>query len=160
MGRSHIIRRSEVELRNLSQRFRAATLYDFPGSLLYLVGNSAAELYPHRFAPVFQPVDKRFSRQDRSCRYRQIRFGFRPLLQANRLAALQQCFLDHAWVREFVRECARTIWFPLQEVLDHPGVTPAEQAIEVAELFVEIVVALGPDRDRVSNRARSRPDNV
>jgi hypothetical protein len=53
-------------------------------------------------------------------------------------------------VREFVRERPRAFRPAGEQVLDHGGVAPGEEPVEVAKLDVELVVFLGRDDDDVA----------
>ena len=89
-----------------------------------------------------------------------IGFRFGPLLELNLLAVLQERFFDHARIGKFIGQRPRTIRPFREQVFDHARVSPAEQAVEVAELLVEIVVTLRTDEHDVERDARRLPDHL
>ena len=72
----------------------------------------------------------------------------------------QERFLDHARIGKFVGQRSRTIRAFREQVFDYPRVTPAEQAVEIAEFFVKIVVAFGSDLHDVERDARRLPNHL
>ena len=82
MVRSDLVRGPEMDFCHLS---RASA--PFVATISCAVFFTSAEtprpsLHSQRVAPFLQPVNKRFPRQDRGRRNREIRFGLGPLLQS------------------------------------------------------------------------------
>src|SRR5438067_195178 len=120
--------------------------------------SAAAKVHPQLLSLSLQPINKCFTRQDRCCRHRDVRFRTRPLLNTNFPAVVQQCIFDHLRIGKFIGERSRAVRLPRQQILDDAGVSPAEQAVEIAEFLVELVVTRGPDCNQVGSPARDPPD--
>jgi len=87
--------------------------------------------------------------QDGRGRDRGVLLGARLLDKVDVPALLEKGVADEFLVAELVRDRLPR-GYPFQDVLDGPGVPPGEQAVEVAELVVELVVFLRADgHDRV-----------
>ena len=101
-----------------------------------------------------------FPREDARRRDRNVALRLGPLLHTDLFAARHQRPLDQRLVGELVRQHPRALRHLFEQVLDHPGVSPSEQPVQVADLVVEAVVGL---RRQVHHRiliARDLPDSL
>src|SRR5881275_789078 len=53
---------------------------------------------------------------------------------------------------------SRAVRLPRQQILDDAGVSPAEQAVEIAEFLIKFVVTRWPDCNHVGSRTCDPPD--
>ena len=98
------------------------------------------------------------SREDRCGGNGGIALGARHLHQLNLAPALEQRVANQRLISELVRDRGRGIGRLLDDVLDHARVRPGEEAVDVAELLPQLVVARWHDRqnfvrERVANFA-------
>src|SRR5439155_24265022 len=74
-------------------------------------------------------------------------FALVPLLKADLPSLFLQRVEDQPFVTELVRDRALASRHLFQEILQHLGVAPGEEAIEVVDPGVQLVVTLRPDGD-------------
>ncbi len=105
------------------------------------------------------PVDESFSGQDRGGCNSRITFGFSSLFQFNASSALQESPLDKTRISELVAEGPRAVRAEFEEIFNDSGMAPGKKAVQVAEFFVELVVALGADGDHRVGGSRGFADH-
>ena len=102
MLRRDFVRGAEMHFRKSPQGRRAFFLDDQPRRRFHRRRNAASERQAGALPVAIEPGDERFARQDRRRRDREIRFRFCPLVELNALAMLQERYLDHARIGEFI----------------------------------------------------------
>jgi len=98
MRRRNRMRRSKVDLRDLTQNLRAFFGRQFLSRGFHFRRDAATQLQPERFALSIQPANERLPRKDRRRCHRYVRFGFRPLFDVDLAAVLHQRAFNYAGV--------------------------------------------------------------
>ena len=102
---------------------------------------------PTRFPAVSEPVDEFLAGENGGSGDGVVRFGLGSLVKDDVAALFHQGSLKHANVSELVGKGARTFRPEGAEIFDDAGVSPSEQAIEIADFLEKRVVAVGSDGD-------------
>lgn len=159
------MRGAKMHFRKSPQRLRTFLLDQLARGFFHARRNSATEHEPEPFAGPRQPINERFTREDGSGRDCKVGFGAGALVELNPPALLQERILDYPDIGKLVRQGARTIRPLGEQILDDAGVAPAEQAVEVAEFSIKLVVTLRADEHDIegharglANQFRQRPD--
>ena len=106
-----------------------------------------------------EPIDELFAGQDGCGGDGIVAFGFGLLAELDLASALHEGALEDARVGELVAEGGRAIGLSLAEVFDHPGMAPSEEAVEVADFFVERIVFFRRDDDDLADEPRRGADD-
>ena len=91
---------------------------------------SLGEDDPELPALILEPQDKLLSGQNRGCGHRDVCLRFGSLLNLNPSPGINQSTQDDSLISEFIGERTGAVGSILQQILDHPGVAPAEQVVQ------------------------------
>src|ERR1700730_16387667 len=105
------------------------------------VGENAPELPPF----ILEPQDKLLSGQNRGCGHGDVCLRFRSLLDLNPPPGINQSTQDNSLISELIGERTRAVGSLLQQILDYPGVAPAEQVVQISESDIEFIISFGTD---------------
>jgi hypothetical protein len=142
-----------MHLRDGGEGFLSSVGRDAAGRILDGSIHPPRQGDPESLAGGVQPVDEFFPGQDRCGGDGKVRFRLGPLVELDGLAFFHQGAFQHTDVGEFVREGPGAVRAEFAEVFDDAGVAPGEQAVEVANLGEEGVVAFGADGHDALRRA-------
>lgn len=114
-------------------------------------------------APFFfgggEPVDELFAGKDRGGGDGVVAFGFGLLAEFDLASLFHEGALEDARVGELVAEGGGATGLAFAEIFDDAGMAPGEEAVEVADFFVERVVFIGGNDDDLADEAGGVADN-
>lgn len=99
------------------------------------------------FSSSLKPVDEFFSGENGGGCHGVVGLRLGALIKDDFLSVLHEGAFENLDVGEFVGKSTRAIGSEFAEIFDGAGVPPCEQAVEVADLGEEGVVAIGADDD-------------
>src|ERR1700731_229435 len=137
---SNRVCRPKMDLCHLPKSVRPLLFNDLFTSSFYRRRTPPLQSYTQLFSFPVEPVNEGLTGQNRRRRHRNVRFGARPLLDGDLLPMTKQRLFHPPRIRELVGQRARAVRFFGQQVFDHPGVTPGEQFVQIAEFLIQLVI--------------------
>ena len=127
---------------------------------LDLGGGATREFDLELVAGFAEPIDEAFSGENGSGGDGEIAFGFGALFEENAASAFHERAFDEFGFSELVAEGARAIGSLGEKIFDCFGMAPSEEAVEVMEFLVELIVAFGADDNHRMGGAWSMADEL
>src|SRR6202047_5110716 len=141
----HLGRGAEVHFCDLWQDFGTMAPHQPLGPTFDGPRDSLGEDGPKLSALILEPQDKLLSGQNRGCGHGDVCLRFRSLLDLNPPPGINQSTQDNSLISELIGERTRAVGSLLQQILDYPGVAPAEQVVQISESDIEFIISFGTD---------------
>ena len=125
-----------------------------------LGGGATREFDLELVAGFAEPIDEAFSGENGGGGDGEIAFGFGALFEENAASAFHERAFDEFGFSELVAEGARAIGSLGEKIFDCFGMAPSEEAVEVMEFLVELIVAFGSDDNHRMGGAWSMADEL
>ena len=158
LGPEHLRRHLAMQLGDVGQTLLAVSCHAGARGLHHVGRAAQRQLAGRRFSRALHPLHEAVAREDRGRRHGHIALRAGPLLELHGHVPLAEGALEHPLVGELIAQRPRAGRHLLVQCRDDASVAPSQQAVEVAELGVKLIVAVRAHADNLPGHPGQRTD--